>query len=327
MQSYVKEARSIPNLPIWMRNADSKVSASPIRFVATFQDPDGQRPRLVSASGDNTITIWDLHTGERIFYFFMGSPEWILPFAVFQAPNGQGPRLVSYSCNGRIRIWDLDTGKCAFHFPMIGNGQIRALAVFQDPDGQGPRFASASVSASGNSAITICDLHTGERVFHFPWENIDRVHSVVVFQDTDIRGLRIISTSEDGTIEIWNPYRRELICTLTGHLGPIYSVAVFEEPDRQEPHLVSTSEDGTVKVWNLCKVLTRRGPLPRRREPSRLLGNTAGPGPSASIGFVTVCERYHGSPLIVSCSQGGVVKFWRLNTGRCFYKTRLAYPT
>jgi serine/threonine protein kinase len=79
--------------------------ASSVESVA-FR-PDGQR--LASASGDQTLKIWDSATGREQFTL-KGHADWVN--SVTFSPDGQ--RLASASNDQTVRIWDSATGKEQF---------------------------------------------------------------------------------------------------------------------------------------------------------------------------------------------------------------------
>ena len=69
--------------------------------------PDGQR--LASASGDQTVKIWDSATGKELFAL-KGHAGWVKSVAF--SPDGQ--RLASASNDQTVKIWDSATGKELF---------------------------------------------------------------------------------------------------------------------------------------------------------------------------------------------------------------------
>jgi WD40 repeat protein len=72
--------------------------------------PDGRI--IVSGSDDNTIRIWDAHTGAEIREPLTGHTGWVR--SVAYSPNGQN--IVSGADDKTIRIWDvqpnIEKGEC-----------------------------------------------------------------------------------------------------------------------------------------------------------------------------------------------------------------------
>lgn len=57
--------------------------------------------------------------------------------------------------------------------------------------------------------------------------------------------LQIITSSDDRTVRVWNYRTRELLLTLSEHLGRVRALAVTET------HIISGSDDHSIKIWEL----------------------------------------------------------------------------
>ena len=71
-------------------------------FGAAFS-PDGAR--IVTASGDSTVRIWDATTGTEIT-ILRGHESWVYSAAF----SPDGARIVTTSLDRTVRIWDATTG-------------------------------------------------------------------------------------------------------------------------------------------------------------------------------------------------------------------------
>jgi WD40 repeat protein len=78
---------------------------------------------MVSASGDNTLKVWDLETG-RILRTLEGHSDFVLDVAV--TPNGR--RAVSGSEDKTLRVWDLETGLALATFNCDASAQCCTFA-------------------------------------------------------------------------------------------------------------------------------------------------------------------------------------------------------
>ena len=110
--------------------------------------PDGTR--IVSASYDNTLRIWDADTGtcQRVL---QGHTNPVSGCAV----SPDGTRIVSASSDNTLRIWDADTGTCQ----LVLQGHTHSvLGCAVSPDG------TRIVSASYDNTLRIWDADTGEQV-------------------------------------------------------------------------------------------------------------------------------------------------------------------
>ena len=197
--------------------------AGPVESVAF--SPDGQR--LASASGDQTVKIWDSATGKELFAL-KGHAGWVNSVAF--SPDGQ--RLASASNDQTVKIWDSATGKELF--ALKGHAGMVTSVAFS-PDGQ--RLASAS----HDQTVKIWDSATGKELFAFKG-HAGPVWSVAFSPD----GQRLASGSSDQTVKIWDSATGKELFALKGHAGRVWSVAF--SPDGQR--LASASSDQTVKIWD-----------------------------------------------------------------------------
>ncbi|GAB1545461.1 hypothetical protein NUACC21_81370 [Scytonema sp. NUACC21] len=85
--------------------------------------PDGQR--LISASWDKTLKVWDVKTGKEL-RTLTGHSNSVLAVAV--TPDGQ--RVISGSEDYTLKVWDLETGKVIATF--TGDSPIYCCAVALD---------------------------------------------------------------------------------------------------------------------------------------------------------------------------------------------------
>ena len=107
---------------------------------------------LVTGNWDNTISLWNVHTGHRRTTMTLGDDEdEVRGFVV--SPDGN--TLTSAGLDGKIRFWDIHTGRLLFH--VVGHPHpIDALVL--SPDGK--TLASGSVDYT----IKLWDAHTGRQL-------------------------------------------------------------------------------------------------------------------------------------------------------------------
>ncbi|XXT24586.1 TIR domain-containing protein [Sorangium sp. So ce429] len=276
--------------------------------------PDGQR--IISASHDSTLKVWDLATG-RLLSTLEGHSDRVTACAI--SPDGQ--RIVSASSGRTLKVWDLATGRLLFTID-AHSGWVTACAI--SPDGQ--RIVSASrdhtlkvwdlatgrllstleghsdrvnacaispdgqriVSASNDRTLKVWDLATG-RLLSTLEGHSDRVAACAISPD----GKRIVSASHDRTLKVWDLATGKLLSTLKGHPGRVAACAI--SPDGQR--IVSASRDRTLKVWDLAT--------------GELLSTLEG-----HSGWVAACATSPDGQRIVSASHDSTLKVWDLATGR-----------
>ena len=188
--------------------------------------PDGRR--VVSASYDQTLKVWDLETGQEL-RTLAGHSDSVNAVAV--CPDGR--RAVSASDDKTLKVWDLETGQELRTLTGHSN-LVKGVAV--SPDGR------RVVSASYDQTLKVWDLETGGEL-HTLAGHFDLVEGVAVSPD----GRRAISASEDHTLKVWNLETGQELRTLAGHSDSVLGVVV--SPDGQRA--VSASRDNTLKVWDM----------------------------------------------------------------------------
>ncbi|MFX1452261.1 MAG: WD40 repeat domain-containing protein, partial [Promethearchaeota archaeon] len=106
---------------------------------------------------------------------------------------------------------------------------------------------------------------------------------------------QFISSSEDGTMRVWDINSKSTVKILAEHKGPInwmhYSLG--------KKHLLSASDDYTVKIWNISDWSVWR----------TLKGHTD---------YVSKVSETN-TDLIISISKDQTVKVWNFNSGDCLH--------
>ncbi len=244
--------------------------------------PDGHR--LVSGSVDNTIKLWDLHTGALLGTLTETNPfvqEATGVWSLVISPDGR--TLVSGGLMS-IAIRNLQTGELLN--TLIDSGPFKALAISSDN--------TTLVSTGREKIIKVWNLHTGE-LLNTLTEHYDEVKALAISPD----GRILVSGDDDNTINVWNLPKGKLLNTLeglshtfAGSSNKVTSLAI--SPDGQT--LVSGGTNFTISIWNL-----RSGKL------IRTLTRHAYPVTSLAI-----------SPdghTFVSGGSGNTISLWNLHTG------------
>jgi WD40 repeat protein len=186
---------------------------------------DGQR--IVSASHDNSLKVWDAETGECI-----RTLEGHSSTVTCCAYSEDNRRIVSSSWDKTLRLWDAETGECVR--TMKGHtGFVDAFAYSRD----GRRI----VSASRDDTLRVWDVESGEciRVLE------GHAYSVTACAFSP-DGQRIVSGDSDRTLCVWDAGTGVRLYTLKGHSyevkGCVYS--------RDGRTILSASGDGTLRIWD-----------------------------------------------------------------------------
>jgi WD40 repeat protein len=222
---------------------------------------------IVSGSDDNTIRIWDAHSGQMIGEPLRGH-TWSVT-SVAYSPNGA--HIVSGSGDKTIRIWDAHSGQMIGE-PLQGHTEsVRSVAY--SPNG------AHIVSGSSDNTIRIWDAHSGQMIGEPLQGHTGSVTSVAYSPN----GAHIVSGSNDNTIRIWDARSGQRIGEpLQGHTGSVRSVAYSPNG----AHIVSGSYDKTIRIWDEHRSLASSNP------PRGLAGNES-----------TVGELLSSHPLHSSLDQ------------------------
>lgn len=133
----------------------------------------------------------------------------------------------------KIRFWEATSGVCAKTL-LFNESQLNCLQISPD---------KSLLAAGGNPQIQIFDINSGEDKSILTYDGHSNNVTHVGFQQ-DIKW--IYSSSEDGTVKIWDPrtnsYTRSYDCG-----SAVNTVAL--NPNQAE--LISGDQNGCVKVWDL----------------------------------------------------------------------------
>ena len=239
--------------------------------------PDGKK--IVSASWDKTIRIWDVETGKQIGVATENHTSFV-SYATF-SPDGK--KIISASDDRTIRIWDAETGE-QIGEPLEGHTDFINSASFS-PDGK------KIVSAADDRTIRIWDAETGEQIGEPLEGHTDIINSVSFNPD----GKKIISASDDRTIRIWDAETGEQIGEpLEGHTDFINSASF--SPDGKK--FVSAADDRTIRIWNAET------------------GEQIGEPLKGHTDFINSVSFSPDGKKIVSASKDETIRIWDVKTGK-----------
>jgi WD40 repeat protein len=195
------------------------------RVSSAAYSPDGKR--LVSASRDKTIRLWDSETGLQIAV--LSGHDNRVNSAVF---SPDGAHILSSSSDKTARIWDASTG--AQIMVLSGHDAPLTCAAYSSD-------AARIVTSSADNTARIWDARSGAMLAVLKGHG-DIVNCAAISRD----GTRVVTASYDKTARIWDARTGAQIAVLSGHSGALLN-AQFS-PDGQQ--IVTASEDKSVRIWD-----------------------------------------------------------------------------
>jgi len=193
--------------------------------ITSSFSPDGKR--VVTASRDNTIKIWDSLSGNLI----LNLTDHTAPVncAVF-SPDGK--KIASSSDDNTVKLWDSMSG--ALIADMRKHKDYVHLVAFS-PSGK------SLLTASGDKTVKIWDAKFGGLLTDLKGHT-----DYITFASFSSSGERIITTSSDKTSKIWNAETGELIMDLKGDKEAI-NCGAFSPDDKK---IVTTTFGSSARVYD-----------------------------------------------------------------------------
>ncbi len=196
-----------------------------ISVDAVAVTPDGKH--AISGSGDDTLKVWDLESGEEI-QTLTGHTSPVKGVAV--TPDGR--HAVSGSRDNTLRVWDIASGEEIR--TLVGHtGSVGAVAV--TPDGK------HAISGSEDATLKVWDIESGEEIQTLKG-HISSVGAVAVTPD----GKHAISGSWDTTLKVWDIESGKILVSFSGD-APLRACAI--SPDSRT--IVAGDASGRVHFLRL----------------------------------------------------------------------------
>lgn len=252
--------------------------------------PDGKK--IVTASGDNTVRVWDANSGEQLFVL-AGHKEQVR--AASFSPDGK--EIASLSWDNVIKVWDASTGGLKSTFTGDHNN---ASSLSYSPDGK------RIVAGNSDGYIIVRDAKSGNIINSFKGHK-GRVWSVCYSHN----GQYLVSSSSDGYVKIWNTETDKAERAYKDNIkyapySPNAIISPFDYiPETTDIWHASFSPDDTSIIYvsdSTFVVLDARSGIERLR----IKGHT---------GLLTKARFSHDGKRIVSSSDDNTIKIWDAKTG------------
>jgi WD40 repeat protein len=186
--------------------------------------------RIVTASRDETVRIWNAATGDEIGVW--RGPKATVVGAAF---NADASRIVTALTDKTARIWDAATGK---EIAVLSGHESGVISAAFSLDG------ARVVTASGDKTARVWDAVTAKEITALHGHE-ELINDAAFSPD----GSRIVTASEDKTARIWDAATGKEIAVLRGHENGVLSAAF--SPDGL--YIVTASRDKTARVWDYAE--------------------------------------------------------------------------
>ncbi|KAK4511100.1 uncharacterized protein ATC70_012311 [Mucor velutinosus] len=249
---------------------------------------------LITGSYDKTAIVWNLETGQ-VLRTLKGHARSI------RTLQFDDTKLVTGSMDNTLRIWNYHTGQC-----------IRTLEGHTDGVVHLNFNCRILASGSADSTIKIWNFHTGE-CFTLSGHT-KAVNHVSIQKDSTT----LVSSSEDGSIRIWDLEKRACARVLSGHMAPVQTAipsmpgflhTFFKQQTKKPIFIKRISSSGSGSSDEEEDVAANA--LIRRRG-----SNSSNTSDNSNSSTVSDCDR-SSEQVVISGSLDNTIKVWSLETGEC----------
>lgn len=226
------------------------------------------RLNVIASAGmsDGTVQVWDALRDHRDLIYQGDGRTLALDW------QHGSPWMVSGGTSDEVYTWSADTGqKGASYRGHAGDVRtvawLRREASLASTNGTtpaptsilgGPYPGSQVASGGADGTVQIWDVNTGAHVYTYTGHEASVNGLAVIYSMMDNTQSPwyqfIVSASDDGTVQVWQPGTLPLLTTYRGHHDKVNAVATLpflKMSPYYQGAAVSASEDHTVQVWSI----------------------------------------------------------------------------
>ena len=209
--------------------------------------------RLLSASWDRSLVIWDVQTGvelqrlegheDRILSATFGPDENFVLAGTGNIGNNIPDPAKDAVADPSVWLWDLAPSRAEMR-QLVGHTDW-VWTVDVSPDGKLAATGAGPLSlgdSSNDTSVRVWDLSTGETTHLFEGHT-NTVNQVKFTPD----GRAVASASWDGTVRLWPLDGSEPRILFDKHEGSVYGLDFSDDGTMG----LSSSGDGTIRLWNV----------------------------------------------------------------------------
>jgi len=184
--------------------------------------------RLLSWSIDDTIRLWDGHTGTYLETLCLKTSSWPRSGLINGVVELAGGQILSWTRAGTLSLWESHTGDCLVTFRGHSSEVAGALEL-----------ADGRLLSWSRDTLLLWDWFNGG--FHAALPG----HSDMVKGVLELNDGRLLSWSADFQMRLWDTQNGDCLATLRGHWSEI--IGILELADGR---LLSWGHDAVLCLWN-----------------------------------------------------------------------------
>uniref|UniRef100_A0A0R3RSY3 WD_REPEATS_REGION domain-containing protein n=1 Tax=Elaeophora elaphi TaxID=1147741 RepID=A0A0R3RSY3_9BILA len=225
---------------------DSKVLCEKLKghtsaiWSVAFHSSDN---RLVSASADGTIKLWEPGNTDALIKSFGAALPNIKPTSVDFVSTEPQQLLAAYTLS-YASIIDMETGCNVLSFDFGGEDAGTITKILSHPT------MSVSLTASNDRKIRYFDNNTGKMI-HGTVAHVEAISCLAI----DPNGLYLLSGSHDGSLRLWNMEKRICLQEIAAHRKKFDSAVMTVAFHPSRPLIGSAGADALAKVFSSQKYL------------------------------------------------------------------------
>jgi eukaryotic-like serine/threonine-protein kinase len=243
--------------------------------------PDGRR--IISASNDQTVHVWDAMTGRNQRQIYQDVPGGVR----MMAASSDGALIATVGDDALVRIWNIAANRQVFIYRGHAGNTVNTLAwspggmtgarlnsapTVLDPASTPPQSLIASAATDGK--VHVWDATTGQPLAIY--QGHTGSVNALAWSPTELslsagRGYYIVSGGEDASVQTWEASTGKRVALYQGQPAKVWSVAwspnvypLSPRPDFSS-RVACGREDGWVQMWDTTtdrEVLKYRYPAP-----------------------------------------------------------------
>jgi WD40 repeat protein len=203
-------------------------------------------PFVVTACNKGTAVMWDIPSGRKLRVFTEGSDRSTPAMTVYAPLDGSHAPVVITAGQSCVRLRNLNARQSQRSIEGGHAWSVRAVAVYVPHD---PEKAPLVFTGDDVKTIIAWDLRTGRKHKVLGEGHTCGITALGVYNPSlgESGTPRLVSTSEDGTVAIWDLPKLQKVLAFKAHSRQLNALAIYAPGAL----MITGSNDCTAHVWDL----------------------------------------------------------------------------